>query len=85
MLNPLTNVGKHDMWNGAWGGIAAGAVIGFRAGSVPVAVGAAAALAITSIVVDTSGQKLVGSGLFDDGLTPPPKIYAYPPPSSSSE
>lgn len=70
--------GKHDMWNGVWGGFASGAVIGLRFGSPAVAVGSGTALAVMSAIVDTTGQKLKGDGLFDDGLTPAPKIYPYP-------
>lgn len=48
--------GKKDIWNGVLGGLAAGAVIGVRAGNMPVGVGAAAALAAVSALVDISGQ-----------------------------
>lgn len=48
--------GKKDLWNGVFGGIAAGAVVGLRAGSLPVTVGACAALAAMSVAVDASGQ-----------------------------
>ena len=41
------------------------------------AVKAAAALAFVSAVVDVSGGKLVGSGMVDDGATPPRRIYPY--------
>ena len=46
-------------------------------GSLPTAVKAAAALAFVSAVVDVSGGKLVGSGMVDDGATPPRRIYPY--------
>lgn len=70
--------GKQDFWNGVFGGFASGAVIGLRFGSVPIAVGSGTALAVMSAIVDTTGQKIKGNGLINDGLTPPPKIYPYP-------
>lgn len=78
--------GKQDFWNGVFGGFASGAVIGLRLGSVPVAVGSGTALAVMSAIVDSTGQKLRGNGLINDGLTPPPKIYPYPEgPMATSE
>ena len=50
--------GKKDFWNGAFGGAAAGAVLGVRAGRGGTGVGAAVALAAMSALVDSSGQKL---------------------------
>ena len=70
--------GKKDAWNGAMGGAAAGAVVGLRAGRLPVGVGAAAALAAVSALVDTSGHKLRATeGGIDDGATPPRIYYPY--------
>ena len=46
-------------------------------GSLPAAVKAAAALALVSAMVDLSGGRLVGTGMVDDGATPPRKIYPY--------
>lgn len=69
--------GKKDMWNGVLGGAAAGAMLGLRLGRLPVGVGAAAALAFTSAVVDTTGSLKQGD-LFDDHQTPVRAIYPYP-------
>lgn len=68
---------KHDMWNGVLGGLAAGTVLGLRIGKLPVGVGAAVSLALTSALVDISGQKWKGQQ-FNDNLTPPRRIYPYP-------
>lgn len=65
------------MWNGVIAGAAAGGALGARMGRLPLAVGAAFALAFTSALVDTTGGKLIGEGLFDDGGTPPRTIYPY--------
>lgn len=46
-------------------------------GSLPAAVKAAAALAFVSAMVDMSGGRLVGTGMVDDGATPPRRIYPY--------
>ena len=70
--------GKKDNWNGVWGGVAAGAMLGLRLGKLPVGVGAAAALALTSAIVDTTGGKLKAGDLFDDHQTPVRAIYPYP-------
>lgn len=59
--------GKKDIWNGALGGAAAGGVLGIRLGRLPLGLGAAAALAATSMLVDTSGQSLRGHGMVNDG------------------
>jgi len=48
--------GKRDIWNGVFGGLAAGGVVGLRAGSLPVTVGASLLLASVSALVDASGQ-----------------------------
>lgn len=48
---------KRDFWNGAVGGFAAGAsVLGFKARSIPTAISAGAALAVTSALIDAGGQ-----------------------------
>ena len=78
LMRPLHPAGKHDKWNGVFGGLAAGSVIGLRLGSLPVAVGAGTALAIVSVLVETTGTRLSSGGVFDDGLTPAPTIYPYP-------
>ena len=65
------------MWNGVIGGAAAGSLLGARMGSTTQAVRAGFALAAMSALVDTTGGKLVGEGLFDDGGTPPRTIYPY--------
>ncbi len=69
--------GRKDAWNGIFGGLAAGAALGLRMGKIPVGVGAAFALAATSVAVDTTGGHLVGRGLVDDNATPPHAIYPY--------
>lgn len=43
-------------------------------GTLPSAIKAAAALAAVSAMVDASGGRLVGTGLVDDGATPPRKV-----------
>jgi len=53
--------GKHDFWNGVFGGFAAGTVLGVRIGRPGVSLGAGAALAAMSAVVDSSGRSLRGS------------------------
>ena len=48
------------------------------AGSLGVGVGASAALAATSAIIDSTGQKLRGDqGAFDDGATPPRTYCPY--------
>lgn len=69
--------GKTGTLNGMLGGGAAGAVLGARMGKLTYGVGAGFALAFTSALVDTTGGKLVGDGLIDDGATPPRIIYPY--------
>lgn len=49
--------GKKDFWNGVCGGFAAGSLLGFRAGRVPVGLGAGAAMAAVSAFMDAGGQK----------------------------
>mmetsp|Transcript_4866 Transcript_4866/g.8415 ORF Transcript_4866/g.8415 Transcript_4866/m.8415 type:complete len:158 (+) Transcript_4866:179-652(+) len=68
--------GKKDFVNAALGGAAAGGVVGARIGRLGVALAAAASLAATSALVDTTGG-FRGSGLFDDGQTPPLTYYPY--------
>ncbi|DBB07136.1 hypothetical protein WJX77_002223 [Trebouxia sp. C0004] len=70
--------GKKDIWNGVFGGAAAGAMLGLRLGKLPVGVGAAAALAFTSAIVDTTGGHLKAGELFNDHQTPVRAIYPYP-------
>ncbi|CAM6127591.1 unnamed protein product [Calypogeia fissa] len=48
--------GKKDFFNGVFGGFAAGAIIGFRSGSVPMGLGAGAAMAAVSAFIDVGGQ-----------------------------
>eukprot|EP00897_Mesotaenium_endlicherianum_P003973 jgi/Mesen1/3603/ME000020S03135 len=48
--------GKKDIWNGVYGGAAAGSILGLRVGRLPIGVGAAAAFAAMSAAVDASGQ-----------------------------
>ncbi|KAI3992201.1 hypothetical protein MKX01_021609 [Papaver californicum] len=49
--------GKRDFINGSLGGFAAGAaVLGFKARSIPTALSAGAALAVTSALLDVGGQ-----------------------------
>lgn len=40
--------------------------------------GAAGMFAATSLAVDFAGGRLVGTGMIDDGATPPPLIFPYP-------
>ncbi|KAL2923814.1 Outer envelope pore protein 16-3 chloroplastic/mitochondrial [Bienertia sinuspersici] len=48
---------KRDFVNGAVGGFAAGAsVLGFKGRSIPTALSAGAALAVTSAIIDAGGQ-----------------------------
>lgn len=81
-LTPWSVTGKKDAWNGIYGGLAAGGVLGLTLRSLPVGMGAAAALAVTSFSVDLSGEKVVGAGMINDGATPPRQIYPYAPRSS---
>jgi len=53
--------GKHDFWNGVVGGFAAGTVLGVRIGRPGVSLGAGAALAAMSAIVDSSGGRLRGT------------------------
>lgn len=46
-------------------------------GTLPSAIKAAAALAAVSAMVDVSGGRLVGTGLVDDGATPPRKVRTF--------
>ena len=109
------------MLNGVLGGVAAGGVLGTALGRMPVGVGAAALLAVTSMTVDLSGHslkvaektvwalyavvwtrhesacltlhlvqadthcvltrvchQLQGTGMINDGATPPRLIFPYP-------
>mmetsp|Transcript_8119 Transcript_8119/g.24139 ORF Transcript_8119/g.24139 Transcript_8119/m.24139 type:complete len:160 (+) Transcript_8119:241-720(+) len=70
--------GKKDMWNSVIGSAGAGGVLGVVLGRMPLAAGAAALMAVTSVAVDLSGGSLIGHGMIDDGATPPRNIYPYP-------
>lgn len=48
--------GKKDLWNGVLGGLAAGSVVGLKAQSLRLGLGAGAAMAAMSAIVDASGQ-----------------------------
>ncbi|KAJ7540812.1 hypothetical protein O6H91_10G031900 [Diphasiastrum complanatum] len=50
--------GKKDIFNGALGGFAAGAVLGLKAGKVPIGLGAGAAFAAISALLDYNGQQM---------------------------
>lgn len=52
------HAGRKDVFNGVLGGVAAGGVLGTALGRMPVGVGAAALLAVTSMTVDLSGHSL---------------------------
>ena len=69
--------GKDDFWNGVYGGLAAGTVMGLKAKKVGVAVGAGVAFAAASASVDGTGEKLRGDGLFDDNATPGRVYFPY--------
>lgn len=84
-MNSSLVPGKKDAWNGVYGGLAAGGMLGLTLRSLPVGMGAAAALAATSFSVDLSGERVVGVGMIDDGATPPRQIYPYAPRSPASE
>ena len=77
--------GKKDVWNGVLGGAAAGAALGLRVGRFPLGVGAAAALAATSAIVDTSGGHFKAGDVFGDNQTPVRPIYPYPVPPYQPE
>jgi hypothetical protein len=47
--------------------------------------GAAGLFAATSLAVDFAGGRLVGTGMVDDGATPPPLIFPYPQQLPSEE
>lgn len=49
--------GKKDFVNGVFGGFAAGSILGFRAGRIPVGLGAGAAMAAVSAFMDAGGQR----------------------------
>ncbi|KAL2628641.1 hypothetical protein R1flu_013327 [Riccia fluitans] len=49
--------GKKDFVNGVIGGFAAGSILGFRAGRIPVGLGAGAAMAAVSAFMDAGGQR----------------------------
>lgn len=69
--------GEKDFWNGVLGGLAAGSVVGLRVQSLRLGLGASAALAAVSAIVDASGQTV---------RTPTDREYLpYPTSSSSSD
>mmetsp|Transcript_3639 Transcript_3639/g.22811 ORF Transcript_3639/g.22811 Transcript_3639/m.22811 type:complete len:118 (+) Transcript_3639:255-608(+) len=68
--------GTKDSWNGILGGIAAGGIIGIKAGRIPAGLAASAALAATSAIVDLSGQTLSKQEPVDDAI-PPRRMYPY--------
>lgn len=69
--------GQRDWKNGALAGLAGGALLGVRIGRLPVGVGAAAALAATSVVCDMSGHKLRKQPFVEDNATPARRLYPY--------
>mmetsp|Transcript_56122 Transcript_56122/g.177837 ORF Transcript_56122/g.177837 Transcript_56122/m.177837 type:complete len:80 (+) Transcript_56122:553-792(+) len=69
--------GEKDAWNGVVGGLAGGIGIGARMGSVPLGLAAGVSFAVMSAVVDSTGGKWQGDGLFDDGATPKPATFPY--------
>ena len=62
--------GKADFWNGVYGGLAAGQVVGIKGRSLGLGVGAGVAFAAASAAADAAGYKVRGEGGFDDGATP---------------
>ena len=60
---PVYSAGKNDAWNGVYGGLAAGAVLGLRARRVTFGVGSGVALAAASVVCDITGGHLSGKPL----------------------
>eukprot|EP00898_Chlorokybus_atmophyticus_P008816 jgi/Chlat1/8936/Chrsp94S08243 len=70
--------GKKDLWNGAAGGVAAGALMGFRIGRLGAGVGCAAALAAASLLFDVTGGKLAPSDRQQER-------YPYPKLAASTE
>ena len=69
--------GKVDFWNGVYGGLAAGHVVGLRGRSRGLGVGAGACFAAASAAADAAGYKVRGDGGFDDGATPGRIYYPY--------
>lgn len=72
------NAGKHDAWNGVYGGYATGAVFGLRAGSMSMAIGSGTLIAVIAAAAHITGGKWVGAGLFDDGATKPAPRTSIP-------
>ena len=66
-----------DAWNGALGGLAAGAVVGLRNGSTSRGASAGAAFAAASMALDASGRKIGRGDEFEDGATPSRIVYPY--------
>ncbi len=69
--------GKADFWNGVYGGLAAGQVVGIKGRSLGLGVGAGVAFAAASAAADAAGYKVRGEGGFDDGATPPRIYFPY--------
>lgn len=71
---------SEDWKNGFLGGLAAGGVLGFHRGSIPIAVGSGVAMGFISACVDTSGRSLAGEGLkIQDGAIPTKRMHAHRP------
>jgi import inner membrane translocase subunit TIM22 len=66
-----------DAWNGALGGLTAGAVVGLRNGSTSRGASAGAAFAAASMALDASGRKIGRGDEFEDGATPSRIVYPY--------
>jgi len=71
----LLGAGKNDAWNGVYGGLAAGAVLGLRARRITFGVGSGVALAAASVVCDITGGHLTGKPLVRSPR--PPLIRPY--------
>mmetsp|Transcript_11625 Transcript_11625/g.21801 ORF Transcript_11625/g.21801 Transcript_11625/m.21801 type:complete len:159 (-) Transcript_11625:43-519(-) len=65
---------RKDIFNGAFGGLAGGLVLGIRAGKISFGLGAAAALAAASMGVEVSGGRMRGPSGFGDGAVPNKKF-----------
>merc|ERR1712072_1154180 len=63
---------KDDLWNGVWGGLAAGQVLSFKTGSPLKGLGAGLCFAGVSALVDLSGQRLQ-----PERWTDPKKVFNY--------
>ena len=65
---------RKDIFNGAFGGLAGGLVLGIRAGKISFGLGAAAALPAASMGVEVSGGRMRGPSGFGDGAVPNKKF-----------